>query len=118
MNEKNIPYVSRVANPSNVPEAHPIEVIWAILERKIDENNWETNNIDHLVRRIKQKIRSTNAARHNGTGLKKASGYVASWIVFDLPNIFFCSTFRALSNKKKNIFISIDMTTLCNSTFF
>ena len=46
---KNMPYVSRVDNPPNVC---PIEVIWTILEQKIDENNWEANNIDHLVRRI------------------------------------------------------------------
>ena len=25
-----------------------------IHQEKIDENNWEVNNIDHLVRRIKQ----------------------------------------------------------------
>ena len=54
LNEKNIPYVSLVDNPPNVC---PIEVIWTILERKIYENNWEANNIDHLVRRIKQKIK-------------------------------------------------------------
>ena len=40
-----------------MPQARPIEVIWAILERKIYENNWEANDIDHLVRRIKQKIK-------------------------------------------------------------
>ena len=57
LNEKNIPYVSLVDNPPNVPQAGPIEVIWTILERKIYENNWEANNIDHLVRRIKQKIK-------------------------------------------------------------
>ena len=57
LNEKNIPYVSLVDNPPNVPQARPIEVIWTILERKIYENNWEANNIDHLVRRIKQKIK-------------------------------------------------------------
>ena len=57
LNEKNIPYVSLVDNPPNVPQARPIEVIWTILERKIYENNWEANNIDHLVGRIKQKIK-------------------------------------------------------------
>ena len=57
LNEKNILYVSLVDNPPNVPQARPIEVIWTILERKIYENNWEANNIDHLVRRIKQKIK-------------------------------------------------------------
>ena len=43
---------------------------------------------------------------------------MARWAIFDLLNMFFCSTFRALSNRKKNIFVSIEMTTLCNSTFF
>ena len=57
LNENNIPYVSLVDNPPNVPQARPIEVIWTILERKIYENNWEANNIDHLVRRIQQKIK-------------------------------------------------------------
>ena len=121
LNEKNIPYVSLVDNPPNVPQARPIEVIWAILERKIYENNWQANNIDHLVRRIKQKnqrIRSTNVARHDGRSLKKASAYMARWAISDLLNMFFCSTFHALSNRKKNIFVSIEMTTLCNSTFF
>ena len=46
-------YVSLVDNPPNVPQARPIEVIWTILERKIYENNWEANNIDYLVRRVK-----------------------------------------------------------------
>ena len=57
LNEKNIPYVSLVDNPPNVPQARPIKVIWTILERKIDENNWQANNIDHLLRRIKQNIK-------------------------------------------------------------
>ena len=75
-----------------MPQARPIEVIWTILERKIYENNWEANNIDHLVRRIKQKnqrIRSTNVARHDGRSPKKASGYMARWAIFDLLNMFF-----------------------------
>ena len=82
MNEKNIPYVSLVDNPPNVPQARPIEVIWTILERKIYENIWEANDIDHLVRRIKQnyqRIRSTNVTRHDGRSPKKPSGYMARW---------------------------------------
>ena len=43
---------------------------------------------------------------------------MARWAIFDLLNMFFCSTFHALSNRKKNIFVPIEMTTLCNSTFF
>ena len=56
-NEMHIPYVSRADNPPNVPQARPIEVLWTALERKIYENNWEINNIDHLVKRIKQKVK-------------------------------------------------------------
>ena len=40
-----------------MPQARPIEVIWTILERKIYDNNWEANDIDHLVRRTKQNIK-------------------------------------------------------------
>ena len=57
MNEKNILYVSRIDNPLNVPQARTIEIIWTIVEQKIYENNWEANNIDHWIRRIKQKIK-------------------------------------------------------------
>ena len=57
MEEKNIPFVSRVDNPPNVPQARPIETLWTLLERKIYENNWEAKNIDYLVKRIKQKAK-------------------------------------------------------------
>ena len=57
MTEKNIPFVFRVDNPPNVPQARPIETVWTVLERKIYENNWEAKNIDHLVNRIKQKAK-------------------------------------------------------------
>ena len=57
LTEKNISFVSRVDNPPNVPQARPIETVWTVLERKIYENNWEAKNIDHLVKRIKQKAK-------------------------------------------------------------
>ena len=57
LTEKNIPFVSRVDNPPNVPQARPIETVWTVLERKIYENNWEAKNIRHLVKRIKQKAK-------------------------------------------------------------
>ena len=31
--------------------------LWTVVERKIYENNWEAKNIDHLVKRIKQKAK-------------------------------------------------------------
>ena len=40
-----------------MPQVRTIEVIWTILEQKIYENNWEANDIDHLITRIKQKIK-------------------------------------------------------------
>ena len=54
LTEKNIPFVSRVDNLPNVPQARPIETV---LERKIYENNWEAKNIDHLIKRMKQKAK-------------------------------------------------------------
>ena len=32
LTEKNIPFVSRVDNPPNVPQARPIETVWTVLE--------------------------------------------------------------------------------------
>ena len=57
LTEKNLPFVSRVDNPPNVPQARPIRTVRTVLERKIYENNWEAKNIDHLVKRIKQKAK-------------------------------------------------------------
>ena len=57
LTEKNIPFVSRVDNPPIVTQARRLETVWTVLERKIYENNWQAKNIDHLVRRIKQKAK-------------------------------------------------------------
>ena len=57
LTEKNIPFVSRVDNAPNVLQARTIETMWTVLERKIYENNWQAENIDHLVKRIKQKAK-------------------------------------------------------------
>ena len=54
MTEKNIPFFSRFDNPANVSQARPIETV---LERKIYEDNWEAKNIDHLIKRIKQRAK-------------------------------------------------------------
>ena len=42
LTEKNLPFVSRVDNPSNVPQARPIETV---LERKIYENYWQAKKM-------------------------------------------------------------------------
>ncbi|CAF2066567.1 unnamed protein product [Rotaria magnacalcarata] len=57
LHKKNVPFVARQDNPPNVPQARPIETVWALLERKVYENNWEAKNLDALARRIKQKAK-------------------------------------------------------------
>ena len=52
-----LPFVSRVDNPPNIPQARLIDTVWTVVKRKIYENNWEAKNIDHLVQRIKQKAK-------------------------------------------------------------
>ena len=39
LTEKNFPFVSRVDNSPNVPQALPVETVWTVLERRIYENN-------------------------------------------------------------------------------
>ncbi|CAF4705248.1 unnamed protein product, partial [Rotaria socialis] len=51
--EKNVPFIARQDNPPNVIQARPIETIWALLERKVYENNWEVKRLDALARWIK-----------------------------------------------------------------
>ena len=34
-----------------------IETVWALLERKVYENNWEAKDLDALARRIKRKVK-------------------------------------------------------------
>ncbi|CAF4523611.1 unnamed protein product [Rotaria magnacalcarata] len=41
LHEKSVPLVARQDNPPNVPQARSIETVWALLERKVYENNWE-----------------------------------------------------------------------------
>ncbi|CAF4685028.1 unnamed protein product, partial [Rotaria socialis] len=55
LNEKNVPFVIREDNPSNVPQARPIETVWTLLERKVYENNWEAKDLDVLAQIIKKK---------------------------------------------------------------
>ena len=57
LNEKNVPFVPRPNNSPNVPQARPIETVWALLERKVYANNWEAKDLDTLARKIKQKAK-------------------------------------------------------------
>ncbi|CAF5223231.1 unnamed protein product, partial [Rotaria magnacalcarata] len=55
--EENVPLVARQDNPPNIPQARSIETVWALLKRKVYENNWKAKNLDALARRIKQKAK-------------------------------------------------------------
>lgn len=56
LTRNNIPFVPKVDNPPNVPQARPIENFWALLSRKVYNNGWEAENEEQLRRRIYQKI--------------------------------------------------------------
>ena len=105
MPEKDIPFVSHVDNPPNVPQARPIETLWTVLERKIYENNCEAKNIDHLVKRIKRKSKELDQemlqGMHDRGCSGKAPSYVARWTIFSSLNMVFCSICHALSNKQR-----------------
>ena len=52
LDANNIKYMPKVKNPSNVPEARPIEEFWGQLKRLVYEDNWQTTSIPQLKRRI------------------------------------------------------------------
>jgi hypothetical protein len=43
-----------------VPQARPIETIWAHLAQKVYENNWEAKDLSQLASRIKRKVKELN----------------------------------------------------------
>ena len=114
LTKRNIPFVSRVDNPPNVSQARPIETVWTVLERKIYENNWEAKNIDHLVKRIKQKAKELDQEMLQGIREDVEKKLRAMWRdrLFISLNTIFCSTCHALSNKKEFSFSSPKMVKL------
>ena len=58
LNEKRIPFVSKVANPPNVPKALPIEDFWSILADKVYSGGWTATNKEQLVNRTKLKLKN------------------------------------------------------------
>ncbi len=53
----NIKFVPKDCNPPNVPQLRPIEHFWGILKGLVYENDWSTDSIDNLKRRIKEKLK-------------------------------------------------------------
>lgn len=59
---QNIPFVPKYANPSNIPQARPIENLWSISSQLLYENGWEAITANQLENRIKynaKKLMST-----------------------------------------------------------
>ena len=52
--EHDVWFLQKEDNPPNAPQIRPIEKFWAILKRKVYENNWEADNKGQLVERIKE----------------------------------------------------------------
>jgi transposase len=73
LTDHGISYVQRRENPPNVPQARPIEKIWAQLKEKIYENNWEAQNLNQLARRILKKVKEfdQNVVTHMILSVKK-----------------------------------------------
>jgi hypothetical protein len=57
LTSQNIPFVPKKDNPPNIPQARPIEDFWSILKRKVYEKGWEAENEQHLIDRIKRKVK-------------------------------------------------------------
>ena len=53
----NIRVVERDDNPPNIPQLRPIEKFWAHLKIKVYGNDWEADNHQHLVSRIRNKLK-------------------------------------------------------------
>lgn len=67
-----IKYLEKSLNPPNVPQIRPIERFWAILQKKLYINGWTTEDINQLIRRIKNIIKnsSENLCQNLMRGLK------------------------------------------------
>ncbi|KAJ8935855.1 hypothetical protein NQ318_016875, partial [Aromia moschata] len=57
LRQHRIPFVPKIANPPNLPQARPIEDFCALLSRKVYDRGWEAQNEQQLRRRIFEKLR-------------------------------------------------------------
>ena len=58
LNTEKIKYVRKNDNPSNCPKVRPIEDFWALLKRKVYENDWTARNTSQLIARIRSSLRA------------------------------------------------------------
>ena len=66
-------------NPQNCPQSRPIETLWSILKNMVYDQGWQAKNIDHLKRRIQQKIKEIdiNVVQSMFSGIRKQLRKVA-----------------------------------------
>ncbi len=55
--DENVKCVPKDINPPNVPQAPPIENFWGWLAQQVYEEGWEAKTEQHLIRRIKSKMK-------------------------------------------------------------
>ena len=60
LDEHNIPFVHRAANPPNVPQERSFEDFWSILADKVYNGGWEFTNSQQLTNRIKRKVKQVD----------------------------------------------------------
>ncbi len=53
LSDEKVKFVPKDKNPTNIPEARPIENFWSILKGEVYKNNWKADNLDQLKLRIK-----------------------------------------------------------------
>ena len=57
LTEKNIGFVPKTRNPTNLPQCRPIEDFFGYMSGLVYNGNWQAENVSQLSRRIKRCIR-------------------------------------------------------------
>ena len=48
LRDEKVKFIPKNKNPTNLPEARPIENFWSILKGEVYKNNWKAENLDRL----------------------------------------------------------------------
>lgn len=57
LQEHNVPFVPKEANPPNMPQLRPVENFWGVLKQAVYANGWEAETTAQLKRKIKKCAR-------------------------------------------------------------
>ncbi|KAL4467962.1 hypothetical protein ABPG72_021743 [Tetrahymena utriculariae] len=64
LKKRKVKFVTYSQNPSNLPEARPIENFWGDLKRLVYANNWKAKDLIELEARIKQCVSKMNTNQY------------------------------------------------------